>query len=204
MIELGRILKTRIGKNRDATQTTQLFQTQLTEDNDVQETEEMHISGVQYNPPVNSTSFISRISSAFKFVVGINDNIPKLTNLNPGERKAYGSKDGGIVCSLWYKDDGTIQIDTDKDLDVNCAGNVDVNATNVNIIASAEVNITAPDDVNITGDVKITGDVAVTGKIEATADVVADSGVSPISILGHRHPYTWTDPAGSGTTGIGT
>lgn len=179
MMQFGTILKSRIGKNRDATQNTQLLQTQLTEKEDVQEIEEMHFPGVQYNPPVKSTGFIARVSEAFKFMVGINDNVPKLENLNPGERKAYGSKDGAIVCSLWYKDNGTIQIDTDKDLDVN--------ATKVNVIVSDSVNITAPGNVNVTGNILDDGAIDAADNISSEADVIADSNGVPISLLNHTH-----------------
>lgn len=124
MIEIGKIISSAWKKNRDSDTKTQLFQADLLEDNDTQTLEEMHIPGVQYVPPVDSNGFFGRISEAFKIVLGIDDKVPKLEDLNPGERKAYASKDGAIVCSIWYKDDGTIQIDTTKDLNINTDGKV--------------------------------------------------------------------------------
>ena len=173
MLEKGKILRSFWGKNAGSDTKTQLFQGQLLEDEDGQTIEEMHIPGVQYVPPVNSDTLYSRISSAFKIALGIDDKVPKLENLSPGERKAYGSKDGAIVCSIWYKDDGTIQIDTDKDLIANVGG-----AATVESVGTLELKAPL---------IKLTGAVECSETIEATGDIIADSGASKISQTTHRH-----------------
>lgn len=156
MFDIGTILRSFIGKNRDALAETQMFQAQLLEDDDAQEIEEMHIPGVQYNPPVNSRNFIGKISSAFKFCVGIDDNVPKLTNLNPGEKINYASASGAVVCSIRYNNDGSI-------------------------------DIAAPGDMNLNGNLKVTGTIDATGNINSELDIIADSLLTAISALKHKH-----------------
>ena len=49
---------------------------------------------------------------------------------------------------------------------------------------------------NNTGTVNNTGNINITGTLTATVDAIANG----ISLVGHVHPYTWTDPGGSGNT----
>ena len=49
---------------------------------------------------------------------------------------------------------------------------------------------------NNTGTVNNNGNVNITGTLRATMDAIANG----ISLVGHVHPYTWTDPAGSSNT----
>ena len=79
----------------------------------------MHIPGVQYRPPDNSDTFYSRISEAFKIVLGINDKVPKVETLGKGERIAYASDSGNIVCSVYYKNDGIIEVNGNSDFAVS-------------------------------------------------------------------------------------
>ena len=167
-IEIGEILKSEIAKNRDAEEETEIFQTQMVEENDEQRVEQMHIPGVQYNPPVTSRSFVQRVTKAWKFCVGIYDRVPRLTTLNPGERVSYGSKDGAIVCQLHYKDDGTIQIDTDLDLIANVTGDLTATVTGeTSVISTGDINLTTDGNAIITATKVSAGD----GSIE-TLDII--------------------------------
>lgn len=116
-MEIGTVKKSRIAKNRDADETTQLLQVQFAEDEDAQEIEEQHLPGIQYNPPVDSRGFVSRISAAFKVLVGINDNVPKET-LEPGERIAYSSDGGAIKAFIKYLKTGVLRINGTGDFAV--------------------------------------------------------------------------------------
>ena len=117
MLEFGKILKSRTGLNRDATEPTQLLQTQFAEGGDAQEVEEMHLAGIQYNPPVDSRGFVSRVSDAFKILVGINDNVPKET-LQPGELLLYSSDSGAIVGKIKLLKSGNLQLNGSGDFAV--------------------------------------------------------------------------------------
>ena len=127
------INSSRIGINADDDEETQLLECQLREDDDVQTIEEMHISGVQYNPPVESRAFFSWAWEELKMLIGINDRVPKEI-LNPGELLTYASSGGQIVCSVKYNDDGSI------DITVPAGGNLIGNF-------------------NVTGDTNVDGDV---------------------------------------------
>lgn len=63
-------------------------------------------------------------------------------------------------------------------------------------IAVTKGGIKIQGDVQITGQVTSTGDVQVSGQVSVTGDVVGGG----ISLDNHTHPYTWTDPGGSGNT----
>ena len=200
LLELGEIIKSFWDKNGDAETKTQLFQTQLTEDDDTQVVEEMHIPGVQYKPPDNSRTFVARITRAFKIAVGVDDNVPKLETLNPGERISYASDSGSIVCKIHYKNDGTIQFDTDADLIVNTDGDLTATVLGATkLISTGDVDITAP-NVNITGNLNVTGDIGANG------DITADALATAITVLTHFHGGNLGFPtgaaiiAGGGTT----
>lgn len=58
-------------------------------------------------------------------------------------------------------------------------------------------------DMELTGDLSITGNLTVSGTIEAGGNITSTSGdvvAGTVSLKNHVHAYTWTDPAGSGTT----
>lgn len=52
-------------------------------------------------------------------------------------------------------------------------------------------------EINAPGGLKITAETEITGNLTVSDDVITGTG---ISLNNHGHNYTWTDPAGSGTT----
>lgn len=193
------IVSSEIAANRDAEVETQLFQAQLTEDDDVQTIEELHVPGFQYKPHPESRGFYGRIAEAWKIFVGIDDKVTKET-LVAGESIHYAYDSGGtIVCKTHYKVDGTIQIDTDLDLTINADGDLNATVSGDTILNSTgDVEITAP-NVNITGNLNVTGD------INADGDVIADAAATLISLINHYHQGNLGSPTGpSLMTGGGT
>jgi len=110
-MEIGKILRSFIGKNLDSTVETQLFQAELAEDGDQQTIEELHIPGFQYRPAADSRPFIARVTDAWKICLGIDDFITKEV-INEGERLIYADASGAITTKIHLKADGSIDIET--------------------------------------------------------------------------------------------
>jgi len=53
-----------------------------------------------------------------------------------------------------------------------------------------------PTSIDVIGDFNVDGEISCTGTVTADVDVVGGG----ISLKNHTHPYTWTDPGGSGST----
>lgn len=108
-LDIGTIFRSFIGLNQDAVIPTQLFQSSVGEDEDVQIVEELHIPGFQYKPSTNSRDFIARISDAWKVAVGVDDFVPK-ESLLEGERLFYADLAKVITARIRLSPDGTLAI----------------------------------------------------------------------------------------------
>lgn len=86
--------------------------------------------------------------------------------------------------------DGGLNLSTPKDFNLVVGGNASINVAGDITLKATNINSTAT--------INNTGDVNITGKISATVDAVANG----ISLIGHVHPYTWTDSSGSGDTSV--
>lgn len=126
--EKGEILSSFVGKNGNATDNRWLFQAELTEKNDAQIVEKFQHSGFASIPPTGNKIVVQRISNAYVVSVAEYDEIVN-DDLGEGELRIYGSASGSIVCEIYLKNDGSIDIE-----------------------APANINITSP-QVNVTGDV---------------------------------------------------
>jgi hypothetical protein len=93
----------------------------------------------------------------------------------PGEKRLYGrSADGDTVCHVWLKADGTVLVSNGSGaITLQPDGVVDINGATI----GTDGTITSPTSV-------------------VSPSVVADGK----ELTDHDHDYSWTDPAGSGTT----
>jgi len=134
-LEIGSILRSFIGQNRDAEDEVELHQTQMVEDDDIQTVEQQHIPGFQYNPPVESRGFIAKAGKAWKIMLGIFDLVGRVS-LNPGEIILYSSSGGTIQAKMTFKTDGSIEVvvpgglkitgDMEQTGDYNLTGSADI------------------------------------------------------------------------------
>lgn len=217
MLGIGKIIAQIIQKNRDATAVSRMYQVQGDESEDLQEFESIEQTGVQSRAPVDSQGIFARISAAYKVLIGFKDGIAPFA-LDQGERIAYASDAGAMTVSVYYKKDGTLVI-TAPIKGVEITGPLKVTGPiecDDEIIADLEITagfVSTPIEVTQhphIGDLGFnTGPPVVTGggvsppsnppTTDANGDVV--TGTNATSLDSHDHPYTWTDPAGSGNTG---
>ena len=95
---------------------------------------------------------------------------------------------------ITVKPSGDIEIDTPANITVNAGGNADITVGGSTTLSTTALTVDAPTS-TFTGNVMIAGTAAVAGALTAAT---IDSG--SVSLDDHTHPYTWTDPAGSGNT----
>jgi len=112
---------------------------------------------------------------------------------------------------ITVKPSGDIDMETDANINMSASGNLsatiggNLDATvggNANVAVTASVTLSGTSvtvdspQTTFTGNVSIAGLATVTGALTAST---IDSNTT--SLDNHTHPYTWTDPAGSGNTG---
>jgi len=118
---------------------------------------------------------------------------------------------------ILFNAEGGIESNTAADIISNAGGNVKttaggqftVNSTNMDLAASLTIkggNITASGTVQGAAIVAASG-TGGTGGITASGDIRSTGGdviAGSVTLKTHTHPYTWTDPGGSGNTGAPT
>ena len=220
MLKIVKVITQIIQKNRDAAAVSRMYQTEGDEPEDVQEIESIEQTGVQSRAPADSLGVVGRISAAYRVLIGHKDGVAPYA-LEEGERIAYAISGGAVACSIKYNADGSIDITVPSDANVignlNVDGNLDVTG-----------NITAAGDISAVGDVVadsaglgislldhfhsgnlgyptdksiMTGGGTAPGTkptTDASGDII--TGDNATSLDDHTHDYTWTDPAGNGTT----
>lgn len=138
-LEIGNILRSFIGKNRDADDDTLQHQTEMVEPDDIQTVEQQHIPGFQYNPPVGSRGFVARLGNAWRIMMSVFDLVGRIT-LNPGEIILYSSSGGNVAASLKFFVNGSALLTVPNGLTVQ--GNSQFNGT-----IDATGNISSDSDV---------------------------------------------------------
>ncbi len=116
-LEAGEITGRQVAKNMDSETETQILQVQLTEDEDVQNPEEMHIPNFQYRPETGVRAFVARVTAAWKTCVGIDDKVTKVA-LNGGEFYLYSVSGGLVKANIKGVNDGILEINGSTDFAV--------------------------------------------------------------------------------------
>lgn len=110
----------------------------------------------------------------------------RMKNLNEGEIGLYNQTTQSFVL---LRGNGDVEVNAQGNVIANATGDIQAEASSATITAST---------VTINGNLVVDGNITNTGNI--ASDGTIDSGT--ISLEQHTHPYTWTDPAGSGSTGV--
>ena len=138
--------------------------------------------------PVQQGTFLGRVADFFAlFPYGMHANLP------PDQTAFVVDVHGRVIIGTSAV--GRITVEegevvffhpqTKAKIHFKASGDIDIDTTE----ASGDVNIN-------TGNVNIEGDLNVSGAIVAVGEVTGNG----IDLSTHTHPYTWTDPAGSGNT----
>lgn len=121
-------------------------------------------------------------------VVGYLDpiNTPKAT---PGDKRIYArdADTGAVVVDVWLKNDGTaVTANSNGSSTLNPDGSI------VGTNSNGSFELQAGGDFVVNGvTIAANGDVTVPSSLNLNGKEIAE----------HDHPITWTDPAGSGTSG---
>lgn len=118
-LEIGTISGREIALNNDAEKPTTLLQSVVSEEEDVQTIELQNSSGVDIQPPDESRVFILNVSDSYKVAICVDDGIEPAADLEPGEQEIYSSLDGERVAKIRLKTDGTIDITSVGEGDIN-------------------------------------------------------------------------------------
>ena len=126
--EKGEVIRSFTGKNGNSTDDRWIFQAQLSEAKNSQTVERHQHAGFASRAPEGSKLIITKINGSYLVSVAEYDKILN-SDLAEGETRIYASDGSQIVCEIYFKTDGSIDIE-----------------------APTNINITAP-IVNVTGDV---------------------------------------------------
>lgn len=166
--------------------------------------------------PVNGDKVVVwEVAENYKIAVATKDLITAA--VSAGERKIYSRNSAGAVQAFIHlKDDGSIDASVPGDLNVdgnlNVGGDItatgDISAEGDVVADSAGLAISLIDHYHLGNLGRQTSPSMMTGgsappsnppTTDANGDVI--TGTKGTSLDDHDHPYTWTDPAGSGNTG---
>lgn len=144
---IGTILRTFIAPNGQDEDPTQITDSQLTQDKNVQTVETQKIPGVQYGPTDEKHGFYGMFRAARKIFLSLWDGVAAQT-LDQGDLLLYSSDSSSIVAKIHFKKSGTIQIDTDLDLIANVGGKatieaatqIDLTASTINLIGNVNIS----------------------------------------------------------------
>ena len=135
--------------------------------------------------PVQQATYLDRVSDVFVlFPYGMHGNLPvdQLGLLIDQQGRIFMGTSAvgritveeGEVVFYHPKTNSKIHFKDSGDLDIESTNNVNIKAT---IVA-------------VDGDLTVSGDVVAVGEVTGNG----------VDLSTHTHPYTWTDPAGSGDT----
>lgn len=113
----------------------------------VQNLAQFHSGGDDYNPPELAEGLSGNIGEnpADSIIFAWRDAISRKSK--PGEKRIYSvdiNDPNKATTEVYLRNDGIIEINADKDLNIVVVGNCNLQATSVNVTASASVNIDSP------------------------------------------------------------
>jgi len=146
--------------------------------------------GLCTSAPLNSNVLLLSAHGQESLKYALTDDMQnRYKNLKEGEVVLYNYLSGSFI---YLKENGDIEVECKKDEKINVVGDADVTVGgSLTATAVVAATITAP-TINLNGNVNISGNLITTGEVTGNGKVLST----------HTHPYTWTDPAGSGNTGV--
>ena len=132
--------------------------------------------------PIQQATYLERVTDVFLlFPYGMHANLPAgQLGLLLSDKILIGTSAIGRITV----EEGEVVFyhpGTKTKMHFKANGDLDIESANVNIKATT---------VAVDGDLTVTGDVVVVGEVTGNG----------VDLSTHTHPYTWTDPAGSGNT----
>jgi hypothetical protein len=103
---IGKVISSKVAKNRDGEKKVLLLEVEISEPEDVQTAESIRLAGIDSNPPAESIVFLSDSGETWKIAVAVNDNIE--SNTAPGEIEVYSSVSGERLAKIRFTADGKL------------------------------------------------------------------------------------------------
>jgi hypothetical protein len=117
----------------------------------------------------------------------------------PGEKRFYSRDSGGAeVASIWLKADGSVLIENESgSIELGSDGSFQAE----NDAGSFGLDVAGIFNVNNLLTIDTAGNLVTPGTITASNVLAGALSIGGVSLpSNHKHNYSWTDPAGSGTT----
>jgi hypothetical protein len=115
-VQIGIVTNSEVTETRDEDTKSLLLQCEITQIDDVQTVELYRQAGEDYRPPDESTVVILAAGRAWKIAVASDDGIESI--VEKGERLLYSSDAGAKKATLYFKKDGTLEVNGDTDFAV--------------------------------------------------------------------------------------
>jgi len=112
----GKVLSQEIKKNRDGENDVRMLSVEITEPDDIQEIQQIFLSGEDNAPAPGDDVVILEISETYKIVIAIEDGVTP--SVEVGERAMYSRDDNVVKAFVYLKNDGQMILNGDGDFAV--------------------------------------------------------------------------------------